>query len=180
MRLINLFKKFEMLKKIDKEVIGSIFALNKNKCPQNRILQLVNSEEKLVSWKIVYNYIKIFENNKKNFPLVENKQLRKYVRKVLNKVMLAKIKKAAKKRNPPTQILLANKSGVSRRTVRRGLKELNLKLYKKTKVHVLKPHHKKNRRRNCRSLNNLMTKEKLEYMVTLDKSWIHMSSTNGK
>lgn len=93
-------------------------------------------------------------------------------RKVRKPTLIRKLSRDATKENPPTQNQLTKKHQVSRTTVRRIIHEdLNLKTFKKTKVHALKPHHKEIRKTMSRKLYlDHLSRKKSEFMVTLDKA----------
>jgi hypothetical protein len=105
-----------------------------------------------------------------------------YQRPARSKIMLAKLKDLTNCENPKSQRIMAIKCNTSQTTINRAIhNDLNLKTRRKSKVHKLLPKHKKNRRVNSlKLLKTHLQKKNMEFVVTLDESWIELSDCNRK
>jgi HTH domain len=100
---------------------------------------------------------------------------------VLNTNVLKKIDRVTAKESPPSQKEIARQLQVSRRTVQRGIKILKKTIRRKTKVHQLTDAQKKNRLRTCRNFyRNYLTRNKSEYLVSLDEALFCLQDCNGQ
>jgi histone-lysine N-methyltransferase SETMAR len=96
--------------------------------------------------------------------------------------LLKKIDKMTKKENPPSQRTIAKLCGTSDHTIRRVISvDLKKIIRRKTKVHVLKKRHIKNRITTARKLyKKYLAGEKCKFTLTLDEGWFYLANCNGK
>ncbi len=105
-----------------------------------------------------------------------------YQRPARSKMMLAKLKDLTNCENPKSQRIVAIKCNTSQTTINRVIhNDLNLKTRRKSKVHKLLPKHNKICRVNSlKLLKTHLQKKNMEFVVTLDESWIELSDCNRK
>ena len=76
---------------------------------------------------------------------------------------------------------MGRRAKVSPRTVRRILADLCKTIRRKSKVHVLKPHHMRNRKRTCRKLyEHALAGNKSEFVMTLVEAMFGLHNCKGK
>jgi len=92
-----------------------------------------------------------------------------------------KVKKMITCANPPSQRAMGKKLGTSPTTIRAIIrKDLGAHIKQKTRVHLLTPSHKQNRKTNARKLyERHLAGDKTEFMVTLDEAYVYLDYCNG-
>ena len=95
---------------------------------------------------------------------------------------LQKIRAECNKENPPSQRVLANRTGCLLRTVNRIIHEdLHKKTRKKQRVHALSKDQMDRRQTRLKCLLESELKEKnLEFCCTIDESWLYLQDCNRK
>jgi len=96
--------------------------------------------------------------------------------------LVRKVAGITKKENPISQRSMAKLFGVSQATINRAIKvNLKQRTRRKIRVHVLKPHHIKNRKTTARKLyEKYLAGQKFKNVVSLDEGWFFMANCNGK
>jgi hypothetical protein len=123
----------------------------------------------------IKNPVKKSVKNKENKSKINNKQ------KVLNTRKLNRLSKMAANPNPPTQTDMAKILGCSQPNINYHLnKKFDLKLRKKSKVHVLTEKNIATRRARAFKLYRRLNKDQWKKVITTDEAWFYTTNCNGK
>ena len=143
------------------------------------ILEKCRHEGMKVGMSTIYRVLKERKHGKTRFTtMVEDGSATR--RTVRTKTKISKVAKLINTPNPPTQKQIARKLGTSAPIVNQIIhQDLEMKTYKKVKVHRLNATQKSNRARNCGKLFEELSHRDLEFAVTLDETWIHLQDTNN-
>lgn len=97
-----------------------------------------------------------------------------------SRLTIAEVRRNILKENPPTQRSLANRIGISQRTVGRIIhSNLNLEMRHKSKGHRLSDRHVRERFTNARKLyEKYLARDRWMWVVTLDEAWVYLDNTN--
>ena len=109
-------------------------------------------------------------------PRKKKKKGRKIFKKMDQK-KLSSLKRALTLDNPPSQVTLSNRFGVSRSTIQYYIKKFGLKRVKKARVHYLSEAAISKRAKRSWPLY-LLLKDKLSQIITTDEKLFHMSDCN--
>jgi hypothetical protein len=102
-----------------------------------------------------------------------------YQRPARTKMMLLNLKDLNNCENPKSQRIMAIKCNTPQTTINRAIHDdLNLKTQRKSKVH--NPPQKNRMVNSLKLLKTHLQKKNMEFVVTLDESWIELSDCNRK
>jgi hypothetical protein len=169
-----------MPKILDLETEGMIKAYKERGLGPTAIVRVLGQNGIKTHRNTVINVLncvgKIRESRLKGVKFKQKRRRLKRTKEVISKVAVE-----IKKQNPPTQKELADKYSQSKRSIQKIIHEdLNMETGKKRKVHQLNDRQKKNRRINClKLLTNHLTKNNLEFVVTLDETWLYLTNCNA-
>lgn len=169
-----------MPKIISDFVKGYVFRLSEDGYSYTSIIKICKEKNVHIS---KFAISKIIIDNKENFDSGSKKDVFGRKPKDSSRSLTPIAKKVAQyinKENPMSQRNVAARLNISQSTVNRIIKtKLNLKMRKKTKVHVLSQKHIKERKTKCRKLyENHLAGQKWKYIVTLDEAWIYLNDCN--
>jgi len=100
--------------------------------------------------------------------------------KKLDEDKIKQLDKLTSESNPKTQKEMARDLGVSQPAISKAIKnKLGKITRKKLKVHSLTPKDKINRKPNSRKLLDLLTRDQLEFVVTLDEAKMYLVKDGG-
>ena len=169
-----------MGREIGLELEGRIRQLNSDNWSARAISRHLLKQGISVSHTTVINVIK--NNGKKRDSRQKGKVYKKRTPfKKLTEKNLKELETWTRTANPMTQQEMARKLGVSQQTVSHTIKH-KLKKIKRTKfkVHALTSSDKQNRKINARKLYDMLSLDKLEYVVTLDEVVMYLIKKNNQ
>ena len=169
-----------MGREIGLQLEGRIRQLNSDNWSARAISRHLLKQGISVSHTTVINVIK--NNGKKRDSRQKGKVYKKRTPfKKLTEKNLKELETWTRTANPMTQQEMARKLGVSQQTVSHTIKH-KLKKIKRTKfkVHALTSSDKQNRKINARKLYDMLSLDKLEYVVTLDEVVMYLIKKNNQ
>ena len=164
-----------MPREIDLELQGRIRQLSEQNWSARSIsLHLLTEKNIKISHTTVLNVIK---NNGKSRQARQHGLVYKPKSppRKLTEDKLKELERLTSDPNPVTQEEMARLLGVTQQAISKIIKQkLNKNMRKKLKVHSLTTSDKKNRKTNSRKLYELLRKQQLEYVVTLDETMMYL------
>ena len=162
----------------DPKVVGSVLALLRAGYSEKMVIRELKKTNIEVTKGLIFRIKKKDKNVAENN---ENKAPKVNLLRVMNRQKLKKLKKMASDSNPPPQRHMAKVLGTSQSNISHHInKTLNLKLRRKSLVHVLSPKNIENRRRRSLALYKMLNKSKWKNVITTDEAWFYITNCNGK
>jgi len=171
-----------MPKKISLECEAVVKAFSKDNLSQRAIKDKVNSLGFEVSQSTISNILNSVGISRQAISLGQKVPPNKYPRVIRTPAFIRKVANMTTRENPKSQRNMAKLLGTSQATIQKVIKvDLKLNTRRKVRVHVLKPHHIKNRRTAARKLyEKHLAGKKFENVVTLDEGWFYIANCDGK